>query len=202
MAMQASSETKSTKQLNQEKSTNVFLKNKEITKPVVEAVEVCQKNENNGIKQVEGTGESETMSYRVVIALKNPAHLLNISNNLLREDDLKKARLIILEFALTTKNQAPKKIFTAAIKGALKDVANGDVWPERGPLSFKYTLYKMHLKMQIMREKEKRTYLLETMFEDNNEMRKKCEGLETEVKGLKEEIQCLKLRMTKAKSFL
>lgn len=60
----------------------------------------------------------------------------------------------------------------------------------------------MILKLQIVRNKEKRIYRLETMFEDNKELSKKCEGLETEVKSLKEEIDRLKLRMTKAKSFL
>jgi len=96
-------------------------------KSFAEADEATQEDEEECVNQIEDIRYSETSSYRVVIAVKKAASLLKTANNLLNEDDLKKARLFILEFALTSNNQSPRNIFTDAIKGPLKDLANSDV---------------------------------------------------------------------------
>lgn len=83
LAMHASLRTKSTKQLNQDKPMKSFVETWEIAKPIADAVVASPKDEAHSMKQDEVIKESETLSYRVVIALKNPPRLLKISNDLL-----------------------------------------------------------------------------------------------------------------------
>jgi len=83
--------------------------------------------EKDSVKQNEDIRYSERSSYRVVIAVKKAASLLNSANDLLNEDNLKKARLFILEFGRTLESQQAKNTFTKAIQGTLKDLANTHV---------------------------------------------------------------------------
>merc|ERR1719233_2181646 len=141
-------------------------------------------------------------SYRVVIALKRGARFQRRADNLLSREDLNKARVLILEFALTAKNSTPKKVFNAAMGGPLKEVAHGAVWPEKGPLSFKHTVTSVLSEMQIARAKEKRLSGAEAMFEENQELKKQVENYFVEVKNLKEEVDGLKKRIKRATSCL
>jgi len=83
--------------------------------------------DKDSVKQNEDIRYSETSSYRVVIAVEKAASILSSANTLLNEDDLKKARLFILEFGRTLESQQAKSIFTKVIQGSLKDIANGRV---------------------------------------------------------------------------
>lgn len=93
----------------------------------IAGVDKATQCEKDSQKQNEDIRYSETSSYRVVIAVKKAASLLKYANNLLHEDDLRKARVFILEFGRKLESQQAKNIFTEAIQGSLKDLANGHV---------------------------------------------------------------------------
>jgi len=191
-------ESDSIKQENPEKLLKALVKSKELPKSKAKAGEGNQVDENNIPNRDDEFRKSETKSYRVVIALKKGARLLHHSENLLRVEDLNNARVFILEFAITSKNQTPKDIFASAMEGPLKDVAHGEVWPETGPLSFKHTLTKVLSEMQVAREKERRAYGPEALFQENVELKKKRRGFEVNIKSLKEEANCLRKRIRTA----
>jgi len=60
----------------------------------------------------------------------------------------------------------------------------------------------MLLKMQAARRKEIHACRVEAMSEENEKLQKNHEGLEMDVKSLKDEVERLKLMMTNAKSHL
>lgn len=195
-------ETNSTKQEIPEKLLKALEKSNDSPKCKVKAGAGSQVNENHMVNRDDEFGKCETKSYRVVIALKKGARLLQHSENLLKDEDLNNTRIFILEFAISSRNQKPKDIFTSVMEGPLKDVAHGEIWPESGPLSFKHTLTKVLSEMQVAREKERRDYGTEALFQQNVQLKKNRGGFEVEIKTLKEEANRLRKRIRTAMSYL
>jgi len=146
--------------------------------------------------------ENFTTSYRVVIALKRGARILRRSDTLLKREAVDKARIVILEFALTPKNMEPKKVVTTVTDGPLRDLVHGGVWPESGNLSFKRTVSKVLGQIQVARTKEKSAYTVDALFEENKVLKAKRGDLEEELQKLRDEVGILKKNMKKARGFL
>lgn len=194
-------QTNSTEKGKPEKHLKALLESNDSPECAVKAGG-SQLNENHMVNQNDEFGKSETKSYRVVISLNKGARVLQHSENLLKVEDLNDTRIFILEFAITSRNQKPKDIFTSAMEGPLKDVAHGEIWPESGPLSFKHTLTKVLSEMQAAREKERRAYGTKALLQENVQLKKKRGGFESEIKSLKEEANRLRKRIRTAMSYL
>jgi len=144
----------------------------------------------------------ETTSYRVVIVTKRGARIIRRADSLLSRDKLERSRIIILEFALTSQNSTPKKVFTTLMDGPYEDTANAEIWPEKGPLSFKHTLTNILSDMLVAREKEKRVSNAESIFEENQELKKKNRSYEAKLDDLTSEMERLKKKIQRAKETL
>jgi len=144
----------------------------------------------------------ETTSYRVVIVTKRGARIIRRADSLLSRDKLERSRIIILEFALTSQNSTPKKVFTTLMDGPYEDTANAEIWPEKGPLSFKHTLTNILSDMLVAREKEKRVSNAEAIFEENQELKKKNRSYESKLEDLASEMERLKKKIQRAKETL
>jgi len=144
----------------------------------------------------------ETTSYRVVIVTKRGARIIRRADSLLSRDKLERSRIIILEFALTSQNSTPKKVFTTLMDGPYEDTANAEIWPEKGLLSFKHTLTNILSDMLVAREKEKRVSNAEAIFEENQELKKKNRSYETKLEDLTSEMERLKKKIQRAKETL
>merc|ERR1719233_2685000 len=144
----------------------------------------------------------ETTSYRVIIVTKRGARIIRRADSLLSREKLERSRIIILEFALTSQNSTPKKAFTTLMDGPYEDTANADIWPEKGPLSFKHTLTKILSEMLVARGKEKRASNAEAIFEENQELKKKNRNYEVKLEDLTSEMERLKKKISRAKETL
>jgi len=144
----------------------------------------------------------ETTSYRVVIVTKRGARIIRRADSLLSRDKLERSRIIILEFALTSQNSTPKKAFSTLMDGPYEETANADIWPEKGPLSFKHTLTKILSEMLVARGKEKRASNAEAIFEENQELKKKNRNYEVKLEDLTSEMERLKKKISRAKETL
>merc|ERR1719510_2173212 len=143
-----------------------------------------------------------TTSYRVVIGLKRGVRTLRRADQLMSRDILNRARILILEFALTAKKRSAKKVFDDAQGGPLKEVSNGEPWPAKGPACFKRTLTSILSKMQVARAKEKRFASGEALFEENQKLQKKNQDLEEKLKRAREETDRLRKKIKNAKDAL
>merc|ERR1719513_429502 len=117
-------------------------------------------------------------------------------------EKLDRSRIIVLEFALTPQNSTPKKAFTTLMEGPYEDIANAEIWPEKGPLSFKHTLTNILSDMLVARAKEKRVSNAEAIFEENQELKKKNRSYEAKLEDLTSEMERLKKKISRAKESL
>jgi len=144
----------------------------------------------------------ETTSYRVIIVTKRGARIIRRADSLLSREKLERSRIIILEFALTSQNSTPKKAFTTLMDGPYEDIAEADIWPEKGPLSFKHTLTNILSDMLAARAKEKRVSNAEAIFEENQELKRKNRSYEAKFEDLTSELERLKKKILRAKETL